>query len=148
MLSPASRRTLSIALVFALALTAFAQTKPATQKPPKPPAAQPEKLPEESQDIETLKTDTDLVTVPVTATNRGGLYITDLRKEDFAISEDGVAQDISFFGKIAAPFHVVLLIDTSSSTQDKLKLIQQAAIAFVQELQPADRVKVISFDNN
>jgi Mg-chelatase subunit ChlD len=136
MLSPASCRTLAIILVFALALTAFAQTKPATQKPP-----------DESQDIETLKTDTDLVTVPVTATNTGGLYITDLRKEDFTISEDGVTQEIAFFGKVAAPFHVVLMLDTSSSTQDKLKLIQQAATAFVQELQPGDRVKVISFDD-
>jgi Mg-chelatase subunit ChlD len=147
MLSPASRRTLSIALVFALALTAFAQTKPAGQKPAKPATAQPEKVPEEPQDIETLKTDTDLVTVPVTATNAGGLYITDLRKEDFTISEDGVTQEIAVFGKVAAPFHVVLMLDTSSSTQDKLRLIQQAAIAFVQELQPADRVKVISFDD-
>jgi Mg-chelatase subunit ChlD len=149
MLSPALRSILSIVLVFAVGLTAFAQSKPGRQKPPppKPPTAQPEKLPEESQDIETLKTDTDLVTVPVTATNTGGLYITDLRKEDFAISEDGVAQEIAFFGKIAAPFHVVLMLDTSSSTEDKLRLIQQAANAFVQELQPADRVKVISFDD-
>ena len=39
------------------------------------------------------------------------------------------------------------MLDTSSSTQDKLKLIQQAANAFVAQLQPADRVKVISFDD-
>src|SRR6185295_8605771 len=37
--------------------------------------------------------------------------------------------------------------DTSLSTQDKLKQIQQAAVAFVEQLQPADRVKVISFDD-
>lgn len=102
----------------------------------------------EPQDIETLKTDTDLVTVNVIATNANGLYITDLRQEEFSITEDGVAQQIAFFGKVAAPFHVVLMLDTSSSTQDKLKQIQQAAFAFVQQLQPADRVKVISFDDN
>src|ERR1051325_1045712 len=100
------------------------------------------------QDIETLKIDTDLVTVPVIATNTNGLYITDLRQEEFTITEDGVAQQIAFFGKVAAPFHVVLMLDTSSSTQDKLKQIQQAAIAFVEQLQPADRVKVISFDDS
>ena len=100
------------------------------------------------QDIETLKTDTDLVTVPVIATNTNGLYITDLRQEEFTITEDGVAQQIAFFGKVAAPFHVVLMLDTSSSTQDKLREIQNAAFAFVQQLQPADRVKVISFDDN
>jgi len=139
MLSPASRRAFSIVLVVAIALTSsVAQTKPVTQKP---------STPDEPQDIETLKTDTDLVTVPVIATDAGGLYITDLRKEEFAIAEDGVAQEIAFFGKVAAPFHVVLMLDTSSSTQDKLKLIQEAASAFVEQLQPADRVKVISFDD-
>lgn len=99
------------------------------------------------QDIETIKIDTDLVTVPVIATDTGGLYIGDLKPEEFALTEDGVAQKIAFFGKVSLPFHVVLMLDTSSSTQDKLRLIQNAAYAFVQQLQPADRVKVISFDD-
>jgi hypothetical protein len=40
-----------------------------------------------------------------------------------------------------------LMLDTSSSTKDQLKKIQQAAYTFVQQLQPVDRVKVISFDD-
>ncbi|HJP95328.1 MAG TPA: VWA domain-containing protein [Pyrinomonadaceae bacterium] len=139
MFSAASRRFLSIVVLIVLGLTlCVGQTKQVNQKP---------STPEEPQDIETLKIDTDLVTVPVIATDAGGLYIADLRKEEFTITEDGVAQEIAFFGKVAAPFHVVLMLDTSSSTQDKLKQIQQAAFAFVQQLQPADRVKVISFDD-
>src|SRR5688572_22299189 len=142
---PASRLAVSIFLVVAMALTAaFAQTKPASQKPnpPKPAPTQPETPPQEPQDIETLKTDTDLVTVPLIASDKGGTYITDLTQEEFAIFEDGVQQQIAFFGRVAAPFHVVLMLDTSSSTQDKLKQIQQAAVAFVEQLQPVDRVKV------
>jgi Ca-activated chloride channel family protein len=123
-------RFFAVLFILALALAVAAQTKPA-----------------EPQDVETLKIDTDLVTVPVIATAVGGLYITDLRKEEFAISEDGVAHEIAFFGKVAAPFHVILMLDTSASTQAKLRQIQQAAYAFVQQLQPADRVKVISFDD-
>lgn len=103
--------------------------------------------PAEPQEIDTLKTDTDLVTVPVIATDRNGLAITDLSQQEFSLTEDGVSQQIAFFGKVAAPFHVVLMLDTSSSTQDKLRLIQQAAFAFVEQLQPVDRVKVISFDD-
>ena len=147
---PALRLAVSIFLVVALALTAaFAQTKPASQKPnpPKPAPTKSETTPEEPQDIETLKTDTDLVTVPLIASDKSGTYITDLKQEEFAIFEDGVQQQIAFFGKVAAPFHVVLMLDTSSSTQDNLKQIQQAAIAFVEQLQPVDRVKVISFDD-
>lgn len=150
MFSPASRRFFSIVVVVAMALSlSLAQSRPSGQKPnpPKPPATQPADPPEESQEIETLKTDTDLVAVPVIATDTGGIYIPDLRKEEFTITEDGVTQEVAFFGKVAAPFHVVLLLDTSSSTQNKLKQIQEAAVAFVQELQPADRVKVISFDD-
>ena len=147
-----SRRAVSILLVVAIALSAaFAQTRPASQKPnqPKPaPTQQTETPPEEPQDIEKITTDTDLVTVPLIASATDGVYVTDLRQEEFAISEDGVPQQIAFFGKVAAPFHVVLMLDTSSSTQDKLREIQQAAFAFVQQLQTADRVKVISFDDS
>jgi hypothetical protein len=128
MLSPASRRALSVGLVLVFGLSlAFAQDPP--------------------KDIETLKIDTNLVTVPVIATDANGTYVADLRQEEFGLMEDGVAQQIAFFGKVSLPFHVVLMLDTSSSTQDKLRLIQQAAYTFVQQLQPADRVKVISFDD-
>jgi von Willebrand factor type A domain len=150
MLSPASRHAFSIFLVVALALTAVfaqssAQSKPAGQQPSPPqPSATP---PPEPEDIETLKTDTDLVTVPIIATDRSGTYITDLRQDEFKISEDGVSQEVAFFGKVAAPFHVVLMLDTSSSTKDHLRLIQNAAFTFVQQLQPVDRVKIISFDD-
>ncbi|HEU4934307.1 MAG TPA: hypothetical protein VFT48_19615, partial [Pyrinomonadaceae bacterium] len=145
MFSPASRPAFSIVLVIAIALTTvFAQSRPATQKPQQPkPSATP---PPEPQDVDTVVTDTDLVTVPLIATDRSGMYITDLRKEEFTISEDDVQQEIAVFGKVAAPFHVVLLLDTSSSTRDKMKEIQRAANAFVEQLQPVDRVKVISFD--
>jgi hypothetical protein len=147
MLSPAPRHAFSILLVIGLTLTAvFAQSKPSGQRPPQPPqpAATP---PPEPDEMETLKTDTNLVTVPLIATNRDGLYITDLAREEFKITEDGVPQEIAFFGKVAAPFHVVLMLDTSSSTKDQLRKIQQAAYTFVQQLQPVDRVKVISFDD-
>ncbi len=145
MRAPALRVAFSLWLVAAIALTSsFAQTKPANQRPQPQPSPTPM---EEPQEMEILKTDTDLVTVPVTATDRNGTYITDLRKEDFTITENGVRHEVAFFGKVAAPFHVVLLLDTSSSTREKLRGIQQAASVFVDQLQSADRVKVISFDD-
>ncbi|MBA2734581.1 MAG: VWA domain-containing protein [Acidobacteria bacterium] len=99
----------------------------------------------DGQDVETVKVETNLVTVPVIASDRGDRYIPDLKQEDFTIFEDGVKQEISFFETVTAPFHLVLMIDTSASTQDKLGQIQQAAIAFTEQLQKADRVKVMSF---
>jgi len=128
MFSPAFRSGFSLFLVLALAVPLSL-----AQDPP--------------QDVETIKIDTNLVTVPVIATDANGVYVADLRQEEFVLTEDGVPHQIAFFGKVTLPFHVVLMLDTSSSTQDKLRVIQQAALTFVQQLQPADRVKVISFDD-
>jgi len=127
-------------------ITRFAQTPQLPNQPQKiQPAAQP--TPPDSQDIETIKIDTNLVTVPVIATDINGLYIPDLQQTDFRIAEDGLAQNVAFFAAISAPFHVVLMLDTSASTEASLGQIQQAAVAFVQQLQSKDQVKVISFDD-
>lgn len=99
------------------------------------------------QEIESLKTDTNLVTVPVIATTRDGIYIPDLRQEEFSIEEDGKQQQLAFFATVSAPFHVVLLLDTSASTEEKLGSIRKAAATFVEQLQSADLVKIISFDD-
>src|SRR5258708_6470679 len=98
------------------------------------------------EDLETLKIDTNLVTVPVIASSRTGKYITDLRKEEFKLSANGVPQEIAFLATVNAPFHVVLMLDTSDSTREKLAQIQRAAIAFLNQLGSRDRVKIISFD--
>jgi Mg-chelatase subunit ChlD len=111
-------------------------------------APEPEPTIEESQDVESLKIDTNLVTVPVIATTREGTYIADLTQDEFNITEDGEKQQIAFFATVSAPFHVVLMLDTSASTEQKLVEIRKAATAFVEQLQKADRVKVISFDND
>jgi hypothetical protein len=103
--------------------------------------------PVDQQEIETLKINTNLVTVPVIASDSNGNYVPDLRQDEFSLIEDGVKQEIAFFATVNAPFHVVLMIDTSASTEEKLGLIQRAAVAFVGQLQNADRVKVISFDD-
>ncbi len=94
-----------------------------------------------------VRVDTNLVTVPVIVATRNGTYIPDMQREEFSIFEDGVEQELVFFATVTEPFHVVLMIDTSASTEEKLSQIARAATAFVAELQPADRVKLISFDD-
>lgn len=141
------RSCLFCLIAFLLCVNASAQ-RPAQKPRPTPPPPPPvEEVPAEpSQDVDTLKTDTNLVGVPVIATDRSGIYVPDLTREEFTITEDGVRHDVAFFATVSAPFHVVLMLDTSASTQEKLRLIREAAKAFVEQLQPADRIKVISFD--
>jgi hypothetical protein len=164
------RISLIAAIGIAVAIAAAPQTRPrphrrptaqSTTTKPQPkiqptPSITPEPVPEptpeplpvsDQQDTETLKINTNLVTVPIIATTHEGDYIPDLRQDEFGVSEDGEKQEVAFFATVSAPFHVVLLLDTSASTQDKLSLIQRAAVLFVEQLQRADRVKVISFDN-
>lgn len=104
-------------------------------------------LAQEKDKEEILKIDTSLVTIPVIVSDRNDVYLPDLKQADFQIYEDGKLQEISFFAPIKEPFNVVLMIDTSGSTQEKIREIQNAASIFVNQLQPADRVKIISFDD-
>lgn len=127
------------------------QPAPATSPTPTAPAAtaEPPQLSsgQETQDIEAVRVETNLVTVPIIVSDRNDIYIPDMQQEEFTIEEDGVPQQLAFFANITQPFHVVLMLDTSGSTQQKLGQIQSAAMAFVDELQPADRLKLISFDD-
>ena len=95
-----------------------------------------------------IKFDTSLVMVPVSVMDRNGHYVPQLKREDFRIEENGVEQRIAYFATTDAPFSVLLLIDTSGSTEFRLHEIQDAAIKFVDKLKPADRVMVMSFDDH
>ena len=96
---------------------------------------------------DTIKFDTSLVTVPVTVLDRNGRYVPRLRRDQFRLFEDGLEQKIAYFATTESPFSVVLLIDTSGSTQLRLDDIQDAAIQFVDKLKPSDSVMVMSFDD-
>lgn len=98
----------------------------------------------ESEEVITVTT--SLITIPVSVFDRNGIYISGLRQGDFTIFEDGREQEIAYFGVSDKPFKVVLLLDISPSTQYKIEEIQNAAIAFIDQLEPADQVLVAEFD--
>ena len=99
------------------------------------------------QDEDVVRVETNLVSMPVVVTTRGGEYVADMRREEFSVFEDGAEQQVAFFATVTQPFHVVLLLDTSGSTEEKIGLIRRSAISFLAELQRGDRVRVISFDD-
>lgn len=103
--------------------------------------------PEEVEAGDVIRVNTTLVTLPVSVTDRDGKYIPNLNKQDFRLWEDGVEQRVAFFASVDKPFVVVLMLDTSGSTRFRIEDIQDAAIAFVNQLRPDDRVMVVSFDD-
>lgn len=94
-----------------------------------------------------LRISTTLVTIPVSVLDRNGKYVPNLRKDDFRIYEEGQEQEVAYFASVEKPFTVALILDTSGSTKGKMDSIQQAAIEFVNQLRPDDRVMVVSFDD-
>ncbi|MBV9217461.1 MAG: VWA domain-containing protein [Acidobacteria bacterium] len=96
-------------------------------------------------DPDVVKITTDLITIPVSVFDKNGIYIPGLTKTDFKVFEDGKEQDIAYFGTSDKPFTVALLLDTSPSTAYRIEEIRRAAIAFVDQLKPQDRVIVIEF---
>ncbi len=116
---------------------------PAKSKTPAPET--PTAAVEADDDI--LRVETNLVTIPVSVFDRDGLYIPGLRQSEFKIFENGVEQEIAYFGTTDKPFTVALVIDVSPSTAYKIEEIQRAAMAFVNQLEPQDSVIVIEFDH-
>jgi VWFA-related protein len=101
---------------------------------------------QEPQSIETVRIDTNLISVPVIVRDRDGRYVPGLRVQDFTILDDGVARDIAFFDAAEEPLNVVLMLDTSRSTEGVLDDIRKAAKNFLNELRPRDRAMIVSFD--
>jgi len=94
-----------------------------------------------------FRTAVDVVSLNVTVTDPSNRYVTDLTDKDFEVFEDGVKQDLTLFNRSNLPVALVLLIDTSSSMEDRMTVDQDAAIGFVRKLRPTDLGEVISFDS-
>ena len=92
-----------------------------------------------------LKLETHLVNLNVSATDQSGKAIPDLKAQDFSVYEDGVKQQISFFSSEKTPFNLVLLIDLSGSMKDEIDLIKATALHFLDVISVQDSVAVVTF---
>jgi len=115
----------------------------ATPTPAETPEPQSDNVPDSG---EVVSVDTRLVTIPVRVMDRRSRFIGGLKQESFKVFEDEVEQDVAYFTNESQPFTVALVLDMSYSTTFKIGEIQQAAISFIDQLRPEDRVIVISFD--
>lgn len=136
---------MSLRWIAASALTiALSVPSLATAQDPRYPTPQD---PVEEATEEVVELETTLVEVPVVVSEPGGRYVTDLTETDFTIYENGEERTVAFFAAVDEPFNVALVLDTSGSTRDKLERIKTAAIAFVDQLRPDDRVAVVAFED-
>ncbi len=104
--------------------------------------------PETEEDTEVLKIDTEVVNVLFTAQDKNRRLLTDLKKEDVRLLEDGQPQEITAFSRqVDLPLSLAILIDTSASQERTLPEEKSAAKSFIQDvIRPAkDEVSVVSF---
>jgi len=104
------------------------------------------KTPDEVDEGDVVRVDTQLVSVPAVVTDSAGRPLSGLKPENFRLVEDGQAQTITNFGTTETPFEIALLLDTSGSTRDDVALIRAAANSFIEALRPGDRVGVVAFN--
>src|SRR5450432_3613512 len=91
-----------------------------------------------------------LVNLFVTVRDKSKRIATDLKKEDFKLSEDGADQKIAFFSKeVTLPITLALLLDTSGSEQFMLGAIQDMGGSFLNRvLRKGDEALIMSFDTD
>jgi VWFA-related protein len=97
-----------------------------------------------------IKSEVTLVNLFATVRDKNKRVITDLKQEDFKITEDGHEEKISFFSKeMNLPITLGLLLDTSGSEQRNLPTIQEAGSRFIRRvLRKGDEAMVMSFDSD
>jgi VWFA-related protein len=142
--NPEGRRSPRYAFLVALCLLLAADcsliVRAQDELAPPPPIARQQK----SDEIETIRVDTELVDLNVSVFSRDRLHpVGELQQKDFAVLENDRPEEISFFASASSPFDMVLLLDMSGSS--KLDLVRKSARRFVEAARPTDRIGIITF---
>ena len=131
-------RILTRTLAWSLSLALLLPALPRAQEPKAPGQAP------------TIKAEVNLVNLFATVRDKNKRIVTDLKQDDFKVTEDGHEEKISFFSKeMALPITLGLLLDTSGSEQNMLGAIQDAGARFLHRvLRKGDEAMIISFDTD
>jgi Ca-activated chloride channel family protein len=95
----------------------------------------------------TLRSDTDLVLVPVSVCDPMNRPVTGLEKEHFKVFDDKVEQNITHFAMDDEPVAVGLVFDISGSMGPKLRRSRQAAAEFFRTANPDDEFFLVEFND-
>jgi VWFA-related protein len=112
--------------------------------------AVPAALPQEPPQGGTIKSQVNLVNIFATVRDKNKKIVSDLKQEDFSLTEDNQSQKIAFFSKESTlPITLAMLLDTSGSEQFMIGSIQEAGSRFLDRvLRKGDEALVMSFDTD
>jgi len=156
------RLGLLIALVAATMLTASFAFKSRAQNPAPQDKSRPRRTenqpspspqPKKEDDVtlssdEIVRVETNLTNIFFTAADRQKRFVSDIKREDVRVFEDGVPQQIfTFQSNVDLPLSLAILIDTSGSEERTLPEEKAAARSFLESVVRPDKdeAAVVSF---
>jgi VWFA-related protein len=96
----------------------------------------------------TFSASTRTVRVPVSVVDKGGQPVMGLRADDFQVSEDGKRRAVTLFSGERRPLRIALALDLSRSMMNKIRQVEEALRHFIDVLEPADEIMVITFSDD
>jgi Ca-activated chloride channel homolog len=99
----------------------------------------------QEQDQNVVRVDVNLVMLDATVKTKAGKIMADLKKQDFELREDGVAQKLEVFSRDELPLNVALVLDLSDSIGPFLGPLRDAATTALAALKPEDEVALFTF---
>ena len=97
--------------------------------------------------IYTLHEDVNEVVLNCTVVNAKGQFVSDLKRRDFRVWEDDVAQTIDSFQLQDLPVSMGILVDNSGSMRDKRAAVDAAALDMVRASNPQDQTFIVNFSD-
>ena len=96
-----------------------------------------------------VKVQVALVNTPVTVRDTRGEMVNNLEAQDFQITDNGVAQQISHFDLGGDPISAVILIETSSRIAPLFPEMRKTGILFTQTVMgPSGEAAVVGFNDS
>ena len=100
------------------------------------------------KDGPTFRSEVRVVNLIAAVTDGNGRPVPNLRKQDFEVVEDGLAQKLDTAGSGEAPFNLAILLDLSGSTQPDRLAMKNAARRFINLARPHDNVAIYALAGN
>ncbi len=101
------------------------------------------------QDVDVIRTETDLTNLLFTVTDKNNRYITNIQQSDVRVLEDGVPQTLfTFQRETDRPLAIAFLIDVSGSEERTLPDEKAAARSFIENVirSNKDQAAIIPFE--
>lgn len=95
---------------------------------------------------DTIRVETNLVTVNVAVTDKNGNYIRGLKREDFEIWDNKTKQAIDTFSAENVPISFGIVYDMHSTTDERSRIVLDALRQFTKDLKEKDNFFVTVFN--